>query len=318
MPGADKELVLALDFGGTKLAAAVGHVGCEWLAHSETPAPSDGPGSLTAMVCLGKSLLAGSLPAGIGVSFGGHVDVAAGTVRRSVQTPGWESVALGRELRRYFGAPVAMTNDANAGALGEWQAARPTDHSAIAYVTVSTGIGAGLVVDGNVIEGADGLAGEIGHIVVDHDGEGCLCGRRGCAETVAAGPAIARRAAERSRMRHEHPAGWLPSGPISSRDVARAAEAGDPIAIKVFVEAGEALAEIISALIAVVNPGFVAVGGGVACAGPVLWDPLHAALDRLLWPEITTSVMPASSSNAPLSGAFVLGSRLATQSRAAQ
>jgi glucokinase len=204
------------------------------------------------------------------VSLGGHVDVANGIVRRSLHVPGWEDVPLASLVRARFDAPALIENDANAGALGEWDTrGRP---SSLCYVTVSTGVGSGIVFAGELWRGHDGLAGEIGHLVVEQDGELCACGRRGCVETIAAGPSIARHG-----------------------DHARAARA---------------LASAVASLVAIVNPVVVAIGGGVAAAGAPLWDPLLAEFDRLRWADVTTHVVRAAD-DAALAGAAVLAARAA-------
>jgi glucokinase len=262
--------LLALDVGGTKLAASFGD------RSARAPTPASGEAALDALLELGESVVAGDVR-GVGVSFGGHVDARRGVVARSLHVPGWEDVPLAAAVAKRFRAPAAVENDANAGALGEWDdAGRPS--APLCYVTVSTGVGAGLVVSGEVLRGRDGLAGEVGHLVVDPAGPLCACGRRGCVEAGASGPAIARRG-------------------------------GDD---RAFADAARALAVAVAALIAVVNPAVVAIGGGVAEAGPPLWDPLLAELRAIAWPQVTTEVRPAAD-DAPLRGARVLAERAATR-----
>ncbi|HLM35918.1 MAG TPA: ROK family protein [Gaiellaceae bacterium] len=283
--------VVALDVGGTKLAAATAVPGeAGWSATARAPTPATGAEALTALLALADSLGSDQI-GGVGVSFGGHVDARTGTARRSVHVPGWEDVPLAALLGERFGAPVRIANDGNAGALGEWDAAaRPRDP--VCYVTVSTGVGGGVVVDGELVAGADGLAAEVGHLLVEPGGAACGCGRRGCVETVASGPAIARRA-----------------GTASAEAAVAAAERGDERARRALADAAHALATAVAALVAVVNPAFVAIGGGVANAGPLLWDPLEDELAATAWPEVTTRVGRAASDDAPLVGARVLAER---------
>ena len=258
--------LLALDVGGTKLAAAFGE------RSARVSTPQTGAEALDALLALTESVVGSGRVDGVGVSFGGHVDSATGVVRRSLHVPGWEDVPLAALLRERYGAPALIENDANAGALGEWdEAGRPPS---LCYVTVSTGVGGGIVVGGELWRGQDGFAGEVGHLVVDPAGEPCACGRRGCVETIASGPAIARRG-------------------------------GDERAL---AEAARALAIAASALLAIVNPAVIAIGGGVASAGPPLWEPLVAELERLRWPQITTEIRRAAE-DAPLRGARVLAAQ---------
>jgi glucokinase len=278
--------LLALDVGGTKLAAAAGD------RVARVPTPTTGEDALVALLNLATSVAADTVD-GIGVSFGGHVDTATGVVRRSLNLPGWEGVPLLDVLAQRFRAPAAIANDADAGALGEWDAAHHP-RSPVVYVTVSTGVGGGVVIDGNIVAGAHGRAGEVGHLRVEPEGEQCPCGRRGCVETVAAGPAIARRA-----------------GTASAEEAVRAALDGDPRARRALTDAAHALSLAVSALLAIIDPAFVAIGGGVAAAGPLLWEPLFAELERQSWPDITIEVRNSTPNDAPLRGARILAERAA-------
>jgi predicted NBD/HSP70 family sugar kinase/GH43 family beta-xylosidase len=222
--------VLALDIGGTWLRASAGGDPVQ----ARTPATGDE--ALETLLGLADSVASDPIDA-IGVSFGGRV--VEGTLH-SLHVPGWEEIPLADVLRERYGAPVAIANDANAGALGEWDiAGRPSEP--VAYITVSTGVGGGIVAGGELLTGAHGLAGEVGHFVVDPDGEPCACGGRGCVETIASGPAI---------VRH-----------------------GD------YVAAAGALDVAVEALRAVVDPLFVAIGGGVAAA-PQLWEAMRSNARR--------------------------------------
>lgn len=180
---------------------------------------------------------------------------------------------------------------------------------------MSTGIGAGTVIDGEVLEGVDGLAGEVGHLLVEPDGAACLCGRRGCAETVASGPAIARRAERRARaqprlapvLRPRLGAGLR----LTAEDVAEAASKGDSAASQTLEDAGHVIAMLVSVLIVVVH-FVVALGGGVSYAGQALWGTLERELGALTHQDVTTIVRRAASREAPLWGAFTLGERAAS------
>jgi predicted NBD/HSP70 family sugar kinase len=213
--------VLALDIGGTWLRADVDGTTVQ------RQTPGNGRDALAATI----ELVGDAAVDAVGVSFGGRVH---GDDVVSLHVPGWENAGLAATLRDRYGAPVRIANDANAGALAEWDAAgRPSEPCA--YITVSTGVGGGIVVGGEILEGAHGLAGEIGHLIVDPEGEECACGQRGCVETFASGPALARH--------------------------------GD------YAAAAHALRLAVESLHAVVDPMFVAIGGGVATA-PQLWEAL--------------------------------------------
>ena len=201
--------ILALDFGGTKLSAALfsaqnstqrksslasSHLSVFALNSSRrvvTPADADAAYELAAMTALARALLDGRAPAAVGVSFGGPVDYATGVVRLSHHVRGWESLPLGDRLAAEFGCPVAVDNDANVAALGEHRFGAGQGVADMMYVTVSTGVGGGWVLGGRPWRGHEGMAGEIGHTVADPAGPLCLCGKRGCVERLASGPYMA-------------------------------------------------------------------------------------------------------------------------------
>ncbi|MBI4790623.1 MAG: ROK family protein, partial [Chloroflexi bacterium] len=197
----DEQVLLALDYGGTKLSAAITASGeREWraLERVQSPAGKDAQYDQETMLALARQVLGGRRPAAIGVSFGGPVDAKRGRVILSHHVRGWDDTPLRDQLQSTFGAPVSVDNDANVAALGEYRfgAGRVGARyaSPLLYVTVSTGVGGGWVLDGKIHGGADGMAGEIGHTIVDPQGPVCICGRRGCVEIIACGPAIAREA----------------------------------------------------------------------------------------------------------------------------
>lgn len=298
-------LYLALDFGGTKHAAALLEAGAPaWLAQRRAPAPpgSDGARDRAVMFGLADELLAqhpGRLAA-IGVSFGGPVDWAAGRVVLSHHVPGWEDTPLAEMLRARYGAPVAMDNDANAAALGEWRFGAGRGAASLLYVTVSTGIGGGWVLEGQVYRGADSLAGEIGHLAVDPAGPPCVCGKRGCVEAIGSGTNIARLMNERTGER-----GW------TAADVNAAAEAGHPLAREALATAARALGQGLGYAITLMNPEKIVIGGGVAGAGPFYWGVLRETALAYVLPEMrrrtAENIGPAGlGGDSPLWGAVAL------------
>lgn len=267
-------LVLALDFGGTKLAAGLIDLADERLVAREvqpTP-PGDARGVLAAMVALARALLArGSAPVAVGVSFGGPVDVARGRVLRSHHVPGWEDFPLAETLAQALGRPVALDNDGNAMALGEWRFGAARGMPALLYVNIGTGIGGGLVLGGRVYRGR-GLAGEIGHMVLWPEGPVCPCGKRGCLEALAAGPAIARRASERT--------GWV----FPDAAAVFAAAVSEPAVQLALEECLDFLARGLANAAVLLDPSLIVLGGGVAQAGPALFEPVRRTLPRYIAP----------------------------------
>jgi glucokinase len=294
--------VLAIDVGGTKLAAAL--VDADGVPRGERRvATPTGPGA-GAEVLFGalRQLLTDLLDAagrpalaGIGAGCGGPMDWPAGVVS-PVNIPAWRGFPLRARLAGEFpSVPVRLHNDAVCTAVAEHWRGAARGHADVLGMVVSTGVGGGLILGNRVVDGATGNAGHLGHVVVDPAGPPCPCGSRGCLEVVSSGTAVARWA-------HAH--GWraIPAvpdvaGPAgSARDVTAAARAGDPIAIAALDRAGRLLGHGIAAAVTLLDVSIVAVGGGLAQAGDLLFAPLHAGYaDRATMPYARTArVVPAT------------------------
>jgi glucokinase len=208
----------------------------------------------------------------VGVGVPGRVDTARGTVTLAVNL-GWHDFPLRDALEQRLGRPVTIENDVRAAAIGlhrrhdPQSGARPGDQATqdhLAYLSVGTGIAAGLVLDGELYRGARGLAGEIGHAIVDGAGPTCTCGQRGCLEAFASGPAIARRGAVED-----------------AREVYRQAAAGDDEARALVDDVGRRLAWAVHLLVLTYDVRRVVIGGGVSHAGTTFAEPIHRELARL-------------------------------------
>jgi glucokinase len=301
-------LALALDYGGTKLSAAVAEAGSrEWLARGRVYSPPDADGRYdrATMLKLAHGLLKktrGTLGA-VGVSFGGAVNAERGLVLLSHHVPGWENIDLRGLLEAEFGVPAAIENDAHAAALGEYKFGAGRNCKSLLYVTVSTGVGGGWVLDGKIFQGRDGLAGQIGHIVVRPGGAECVCGKRGCVEAEACGPGIARKMKE-----------WLKdsaSEKITGEWVAEAARRGDPRARVVMDDAATMLGAGVGAAINLMNPERVALGGGVTKSGKRWWRIVRETARLNALPEIRVDIRPTQlGDDAPLWGAVAVTSEL--------
>lgn len=189
---------------------------------------------------------------------------------------GWEDFPLVERIAARWGHPVAMENDANAAALGEARFGAGRGYHTILYVTVSTGIGAGIVVEDKLYRGSRGLSGEIGHTIVLPDGPRCPCGKRGCLEAVAAGPSIARAYAER--------AGLATDG-FGAEQVFQRAAAGEAPARTVLDNAIRLLGIGLANAINLLDPDIVVIGGGVSRAGDALFVPLREAVRSVCAPS---------------------------------
>jgi len=222
--------------------------------------------------------------ASIAIGAPGPLDPKAGVIINAPNLAGWENVPLRDVIHARFGLPVVLGNDANLAALAEWRFGAAKGHQDIIYMTVSTGIGGGVITGGRLLTGDRGMAGELGHtIAVWPDGPLCGCGQYGCLEAVASGPAIARRAVERIRegVRSRIPS-LAPGGlsTVTAEIVGQAAEEGDRLAREVVAEAGAHLGRCIANFLHIFNPTMVVIGGGVSRIGDLLFDPVRAAVQK--------------------------------------
>ncbi|MEV4105070.1 ROK family protein [Nonomuraea sp. NPDC049649] len=282
--------VLAIDVGGTKLAAALVDEGGSVLRSATRPTPGqDVMAALRALV--GEVIADGPEPKAVGIGCAGPLDLAAGTVS-PVNIPNWRGFPLRDEVRKLTGLPTVLAGDAQCMALGEYWLGAGQNSPALLGIVVSTGIGGGLVIGGVPLLGPTGNAGHVGHMSVDPYGERCECGGRGCVERYASGPHMTRWALEN---------GWTPRRATSvisgesgggaeagipadgmvadARMLARDAAAGDPVAKAAFERGARALAGMIASTAAVAEVTTAVIGGGVSQAGRVLFGPLEAALD---------------------------------------
>jgi glucokinase len=322
-----QRLILALDYGGTQLSAAIVSPGSrEWLDLARVPSPpsKDARYDYETMLGLARKLLNGRKPDAIGVSFGGPVDAARGLVILSHHVPGWENTPLRDRLQEEFGVPVAVENDANIAALGECKFGAGQGCESLLYITVSTGVGGGWVLGGRIYHGADSMAGEIGHTIGQPPANSpvratlppCPCGRSGCVESLACGPAIARDARERLTAEPDRGAKLraLAQGnldAISAETVARAANDGDELAQEVLHSAARALGFGIGTAITLMNPECVVVGGGVAKAGEGWWRVVRESARANTLPQMRVNIVPAAfGDDAPLWGAVALAQTL--------
>lgn len=295
-------LSLALDFGGTKLAAAVVDV-----THGEilaiqrraTPANQGAEASLKVMVEAGQEVLRTSNGplgevCGIGVSFGGPISADRRSVLRSLHVSDWDGFKLPDRLAEIFGLPAYMDNDGNAAALGEWRFGAGSGCDNMLYVQVSTGVGSGIVLGGQVFRGG-GLAGEFGHLTVMADGPLCACGKRGCVESLAAGWAIARDG--REAYKHSEPGSPLycigSSNPeaIDAKSVIEACRQDDALAAEVVERSFLFLGIGVCNAVVLLDPEKVVIGGGISRAWDELYPRLQASLDKYLPPMFRDRLM---------------------------
>lgn len=279
---------LVLDIGGTKIAA--GLVDAEGILLQQnrqlTPRSADAHEVWTAAETAIVEVLAaaGGEVSGVGISSAGPIRLTDGTIS-PVNIGAWRGFpVVERVAAAVPGVPIRLAGDGLCMALGEhWRGAGQGAAFMLGMV-VSTGIGGGLVLDGAPYGGRTGNAGHVGHVVVDVGGPECACGGRGCVEAIASGPHLVSWAREQ---------GW---NGTDAKNLAEAAAVGDAIALRAFSRGAEAIAAMVASVAAVCDLDLVVIGGGVAKAGPVLFDPLHAALRRYAGLDFITGlrVVPAA------------------------
>lgn len=246
-----------------------------------------------------------------GLSFGGPVDFPNQRVT-SVHASGWKGFALHQWMEQTLGIPCRLDNDANAGALGEFHYGAGQGANSMVYITISTGIGSGIVHQGKLMRGRDYLAGEIGHIPVSDSGARCSCGGRGCLETFCSGGAIETRAREWAERRPEHVARMVEysgGADITAKGLMLAAAEGDMAASHILRETTRWLARGLMMVIRILNPDVIVLGGGVAQSGELLLNTLHTFMDEMASPSITysTQIVTAALGNySPLYGAAAM------------
>lgn len=265
---------LALDIGGTKLAAGV--VDDTGRVHSFVVAPSltDGPErGLERLFALGREAVDGSDVSwsdidAVGIGCGGPLDADRGVLLSPPHLPGWRDVPVTALAEDAYERPAVLENDGTAAAAGEYRYGAGVGTQNMVYLTISTGVGGGVVLNGELYRGATGNGSELGHITVDWRGRECRgCGRRGCLEAYVSGTSIAERARE---------AGI--DG--TAADLAAAASAGDPTATAVWDETVEALGCGMTSIVNVFEPDVVVVGGGVSRSGEQLLGPVRERVRR--------------------------------------
>ncbi len=306
-------LVLAVDVGGTKLAAGVVDASARILGRSRVPSPSGtAPEALyealiacCAAALRGADTLPGDLE-GVGVSCAGPMVWPAGEVS-PLNMPAWRKFPLRRRLIREFEVePVLVHNDAVGIAVGEHWRGAGVGTANLLGMTVSTGVGGGLILAGRLYHGTSGNAGHIGHVVAEPDGPPCACGGRGCVEAIAAGPNTVRRALAE---------GWRPGEGMRADGVglAASAAAGDGVAIRNLARAGHAVGIALASCAHLLDLEVVAIDGGFSQSGPPFWDAVQEAFAMHARMEFAAAcqIVPGKlGADAPLLGAaaFILDS----------
>ncbi len=283
-------MIVAIDIGGTKLAVGVAkreeflHTGVlEGVEKMPVPEPKTPGAVLPHLLAMIARLVNGRTVDAIGISIGGPLDHEQGVVLNFPHLPEWKNLPLRAMVSDALNAPVALDNDANLGALAEyrWGAGKGADP--FVYLTISTGVGGGVIVGGQLVHGVGSGGGEVGHMTVQTGGPECPCGNKGCLERMASGTNIARRAKELVGAHPELAATLLELAggnceAITSHHVLEAYRQGDLLGTQVWEEAIEYLAIGLGSIIHVLAPERIVLGGGVSLAGDDLILPLRKRL----------------------------------------
>jgi glucokinase len=281
-------LVLGIDLGGTKILSAVVDEEGKIVSrdHSVTPAAKGQAAVMQAIQeSVQRALSSAEIDvdrlAAIGIGAPGPSNPEKGILYTSPNLPGWEDVPITKVMHDTFGRRVFLINDANAAALAEYRFGAGQGSSHLIYITISTGIGGGIVLDGRLYIGSIGTAGELGHMTIDHQGPACNCGNIGCWETLASGTALAKEAQKRLRDHAESAMRDMVSGRlelVSAEVVQKAAEQGDELAQELIRQTAYYVGVGLANIINIFNPDAIVIGGGVSNMG-----------DRLLAPAIKTA-----------------------------
>jgi glucokinase len=299
-------LAIGVDVGGTKIAAGLVDEDGRVTATTRRDTPSTDPdkieGAITDVV---RDLADDRDVEAVGLAAAGLVDAERSTVLFAPNLA-WRREPLREMVEKRCGLPVVVENDANAAAWGEARFGAGRGESFVVMLTVGTGLGGGIVVEGRMYRGRNGIAAEFGHMTVEEGGRRCGCGSRGCWERYASGTALVREAVELATVspatsaRLLELAGGQPEH-ITGRDITRAAQEGDEAALECFSVIGMWLGHGMAALAAAFDPGMFVLGGGVAEAGEVLRAPTARALEERLtapsyrpWPRVTMAELGSS------------------------
>ncbi|KJY38067.1 MULTISPECIES: ROK family transcriptional regulator [Streptomyces] len=276
----DAGIVIGVDFGHTHLRVAVGNLAHQVLAEESEPLDVDASwvdGFDRAEALVGRLVqqvgVARDKVIGVGLGVPGPIDVESGTLGSTAILPGWAGINPRQELSQRLGVPVYVDNDANLGALGElvWGSGRGVRD--LAYIKVASGVGAGLVINGQIYRGPGGTAGEIGHITLDESGPVCRCGNRGCLETFAA-------------ARYVLPLLQGSHGPeLTMEKVVELAREGDPGCRRVISDVGRHVGSGVASLCNLLNPSRIVLGGSLADAGELVLAPIRESVGRYAIPS---------------------------------
>lgn len=300
-----KKHVVGIDIGGTKLATVVADGEGNILSKIRRPTRADkGPEHAIKLLfemvneTIAQAGVEQEAISAIGVSCGGPLDTKTGVVYSPPNLPGWDAFPLKSRLESEFKIPAIIENDANACALAEYRFGGAKGYDSVLYMTMSTGIGGGIVINGQIYHGANDSAGEVGHQILLPDGPLCGCGKRGCLEALCSGPAIARRAKEAIQKESDTAILTLANrciDAVKSEHVLAAAQQGDTLALQLIDETAYYMGWGIANLVNILNPDIVLLGTIAIAAGDLLLEPIRKTVSShaMARPAEAVKIMPA-------------------------
>jgi len=268
---------VAVDIGGTHIRVALYEPNSVTpISHQRTRSLANEPGVYDRLERAIESVWPQGHVTAIGIASPGPLDPHTGTILATPNIPEWQNFPLTAKLSQHFNVPAYLDNDANMAGLAEWQYGAGRGHDNLVYLTISTGIGGGVISHGCLLQGFHGMGAELGHMIIDPNGPLCGCGKRGHIESFSSGPSIARyvmeqlTAGEKSSLRGETT--------ITAAQAADAARAGDALAISAFQRAGHYLGIAVANYLAIFDPSVLIFGGGVSQVGDLLFKPFEESL----------------------------------------
>ena len=278
-------MILAIDIGGSQFGLALAAPDGRIIKHIRHQTNDRADKRIDRIIAESKTLISQSPVSACGIGFGGPVNFDAQRIVNSTHVAGWDDCPLPEIVQQHLGLPAIIDNDANVGALGEFTFGAGKNSRHVIYYTISTGIGGGIIINGEIYRGGNGYAGELGHVPILRDGPKCDCGNRGCLEALCSGTAIGRRATAAVK---KHPRKGIAiartANPITAKTLFDTARSGDPYAKalvnEICTDLGQGLAMAVNAF----APDVIVIGGGVSNAGRVLFEPLRRETRRFLMP----------------------------------
>ncbi len=306
---------IAIDIGASRMrAASYTTKSSEAIKHNQVPTRSEGMPIEDRL----KNLIESVWPEdykvkSIAAASPGPLDPHNGIVIEPPNIPEWRYFPLQEYLETTYNVPAAINNDANLAAYGEWFFGAGKGYSNLIYLTISTGIGGGIIIDNKLLTGTGGFTGEVGHTTINPQGPECSCGKKGHLEAFASGPAIVRWI--KSRLEDESIRDHFPEGELTAKLISEAAETGNELAIAAYERAGKYIGLAIANLLHIFNVSIVIIGGGVSRAGDLLFDPIRHSVTESVISDVyleELQILPASlGDNSGLMGALVLSREIA-------